>query len=77
LEDYVVLGGQAGLGGHVRIGKGAKAGGQAGITSDVAPGAFVNGTPAVPFQLERRLAILHQRLPDLFKRVDALESRAG
>lgn len=76
LEDYVVLGGQAGLGGHVRIGKGAKAGGQAGITSDVAPGAFVNGTPAVPFQLERRLAILHQRLPDLFKRVDALESRA-
>lgn len=77
LEDYVVLGGQAGLGGHVRIGKGAKAGGQAGITADVAPGTFVNGTPAVPFQLERRLAILHQRLPDLFKRVDALESRVG
>ncbi len=76
LEDYVVLGGQAGLGGHITIGKGAKAGGQAGITSDVAPGAFVNGTPAIPFQLERRLAILHQRLPDLFKRVDALEAAA-
>ncbi len=75
LEDYVVLGGQAGLGGHIRIGKGAKAGGQAGITSDIAAGAFVNGTPAIPFQLERRLAILHQRLPDLFKRVDALEAR--
>lgn len=77
LEDYVVLGGQAGLGGHITIGKGAKAGGQAGITSDIAPGAFVNGTPAVPFQLERRLAILHQRLPDLFKRVDALEAARG
>jgi UDP-3-O-[3-hydroxymyristoyl] glucosamine N-acyltransferase len=76
LEDYVVLGGQAGLGGHITIGKGAKAGGQAGITSDVAPGAFVNGTPAIPFQLERRLAILHQRLPDLFKRVEALEAQA-
>ena len=75
LEDYVVLGGQAGLGGHITIGKGAKAGGQAGITSDVEAGAFVNGTPAIPFQLERRLAILHQRLPNLFKRVDALEAR--
>ncbi len=77
LEDYVVLGGQAGLGGHITIGKGAKAGGQAGITSDVAAGAFVNGTPAIPFQLERRLAILHQRLPDLVKRVDALEAKQG
>ena len=77
LEDYVVLGGQAGLGGHITIGKGAKAGGQAGITTDIPAGAFVNGTPAIPFQLERRLAILHQRLPDLFKRVDALETRRG
>ena len=77
LEDYVVLGGQAGLGGHITIGKGAKAGGQAGITADVAPGAFVNGTPAIPFQLERRLAILHQRLPDFVKRLEAIEARLG
>jgi UDP-3-O-[3-hydroxymyristoyl] glucosamine N-acyltransferase len=75
LEDYVVLGGQAGLGGHITIGKGAKAGGQAGITADVPAGTFVNGTPAVPFLLERKLAVLHQRLPDLFKRVDALEQQ--
>ena len=75
LEDYVVLGGQAGLGGHITIGKGAKAGGQAGITADVPAGTFVNGTPAIPFQLERRLAVLHQRLPDLFKRMDALEQQ--
>lgn len=75
LEDYVVLAGQVGVGGHITIGKGAKAGGQAGITSNVPAGAFINGTPAVPFQLERRLAILHQRLPELFKRVDALEEQ--
>ena len=77
LEDYVVLGGQAGLGGHITIGKGAKAGGQAGITSDVPAGTFVNGTPAIPFQLERRIAILHQRLPELFKQVDALERQVA
>lgn len=75
LEDYVVLGGQAGLGGHLTMGKGAKAGGRAGITSDVAPGSFVNGTPAIPYLLERKIAVLQQRLPDLFKRVDALESQ--
>jgi UDP-3-O-[3-hydroxymyristoyl] glucosamine N-acyltransferase len=75
IEDYVVLAGQVGVGGHITIGKGAKAGGQAGITADVAPGAFINGTPAVPYLLERRLAVLHQRLPDLFKRVDVLEEQ--
>jgi UDP-3-O-[3-hydroxymyristoyl] glucosamine N-acyltransferase len=77
LEDYVVLAGQVGLGGHITIGKGAKAGGQAGITSDVPAGSFVNGTPAIPFQLERRIAVLNQRLPELFRRVDALEAQIG
>lgn len=75
LEDYVVLGGQAGLGGHIRIGKGTKAGGQAGITADLPPGSFVNGTPAIPYLLERKIAVLQMRLPDLFKRVDALEAQ--
>ena len=77
VEDYVVLAGQVGVGGHIRIGAQSKAGGQAGITQDLAPKSFVNGTPAIPFNLERRLAILSQRLPDLFKRVDAIEDRLG
>jgi UDP-3-O-[3-hydroxymyristoyl] glucosamine N-acyltransferase len=75
LEDYVVLAGQVGVGGHITIGKGAKAGGQAGITANVEPGAFVNGTPAIPFLLERRLAVLQQRLPNLFRKVDAIEEQ--
>jgi UDP-3-O-[3-hydroxymyristoyl] glucosamine N-acyltransferase len=75
LEDYVVLGGQVGVGGHITIGKGTKAGGQAGIASHTEPGSYLNGTPAIPYMLERRLAILHQKLPDLFKRVEILEER--
>ena len=75
LEDYVVLAGQVGVAGHITLGKGSKAGGQAGITSDMAPGVYLNGTPAIPFMAERRLQILHQKLPDLFKRVEKLESR--
>lgn len=75
LEDYVVLGGQAGVAGHLTIGKGAKSGGGAAITSSVDAGMFVNGSPARSYMLERRLQVLYQRLPDLFKRVAELEEQ--
>jgi len=75
LEDYVVLGGQVGVAGHLTIGKGVKAGGQSGIHASVTPGAYLNGTPAVPYLLERRIQVLKQRLPELFHRVDLLEEQ--
>ncbi len=75
LEDYVIVGGQAGVGGHITLGKGAKVGGQTGVTFNVPPGTYVNGTPAIPYMLERRLQVLHQRLPDLFKRVELMEKK--
>jgi UDP-3-O-[3-hydroxymyristoyl] glucosamine N-acyltransferase len=75
IEDYVVLGGQAGVGGHITLGKGVKAGGRAGITANVPAGSYVNGNPAIPYMLERRIAVLKQRLPELFHRVDALEEQ--
>ncbi len=73
LGDYVVLGGKAGLAGHIKLGKGSKVGGGAAVTADVPAGGFVNGSPAIPYLLERRIAVLRQRLPDLFRRVDSLE----
>lgn len=75
LEDYVVLGGQAGVGGHITLAKGTKAGGQSGIAFDTEPGSYLNGTPAMPYMAERRLQVLHQKLPELFKRVENLEQR--
>jgi len=77
LEDYVVLGGQAGIIGHITLGKGAKIGAQTGIGRDVPPGAALWGTPALPYILEQRLFLLRQRMPELFKRVDALEKLVG
>jgi UDP-3-O-[3-hydroxymyristoyl] glucosamine N-acyltransferase len=74
LGDYVILGGQAGVSGHVKIGRGVKAGARAGLTTDLEAGGFVSGMPALPHMLEQRLTILRKRLPELFRRFDALEA---
>ena len=76
LEDYVVIGGQAGLAGHLTVGRGSKIDGQSGVNSDLAPGSFVKGTPCLPYNLEQRINVLRKRIPDLFRRVDALEAAA-
>lgn len=48
VEDYVAIGGQAGLTGHLRIGKGARVAAQSGVMRDVPPGEDVMGSPAMP-----------------------------
>jgi UDP-3-O-[3-hydroxymyristoyl] glucosamine N-acyltransferase len=50
LEDFVVLGGQVGVVGHVRIGAGAQIAGSSNVNSDVPPGARWGGTPAKPLR---------------------------
>lgn len=74
LEDYVVLGGQAGVAGHLTVGRGVKADGQTGINTTLAPGTFWKGSPCLPYQLEQRINVLRQRLPDLFRKVDTLSA---
>ena len=48
LEDFVRVGGQAAMAGHLRVGQYAEIGAQAGVISDMAPGAKVLGSPAQP-----------------------------
>ena len=50
LEDFVRVGGQAAMAGHLRIGQGAEIGAQAGVISDLAAGASMLGSPAQPKQ---------------------------
>jgi UDP-3-O-[3-hydroxymyristoyl] glucosamine N-acyltransferase len=50
LEDFVQVGGQGAMAGHLRIAKGARIGAQAGVISDVPPGATLLGSPAQPRQ---------------------------
>lgn len=74
VEDYVVLGGQAGLGGHLTVGRGSMIAGGSGVTSDLPPGSKVKGNPPLPLITEQRINALRKRLPDLFRRVDAIEA---
>jgi UDP-3-O-[3-hydroxymyristoyl] glucosamine N-acyltransferase len=48
LEDHVVLAGQAGLAGHLRIGAGSRIGAQAGVMANLPPRSEVAGSPAQP-----------------------------
>jgi UDP-3-O-[3-hydroxymyristoyl] glucosamine N-acyltransferase len=48
LEDFVQVGGQAAINAHIRIGRGARIGAQAGVISDTPAGAEVLGSPAQP-----------------------------
>ena len=48
LEDCVQLGGQAGVAGHLRLGRGARVAAKSGVMRDIAPGEAVGGIPAVP-----------------------------
>ncbi len=69
----VILAGQVGAAGHLTIGDGAIATAQTGIPSDVAPGAVVSGYPATDNRTWLRTVAAVARLPELLKRVTALE----
>jgi UDP-3-O-[3-hydroxymyristoyl] glucosamine N-acyltransferase len=75
LEDYVTLGGQAGVVGHVVLGQGSQVGAQTGITKSLPPNSKVFGTPASPLSVFKRLNAYLRRLPELFDRARALEDR--
>jgi UDP-3-O-[3-hydroxymyristoyl] glucosamine N-acyltransferase len=73
----VVVGGQCGLAGHLTVGSGAMIAAKSGVKDDIPPKTSVWGSPSLPLLLEQKIIILRNRLPDLFKRVDALEKQAA
>jgi UDP-3-O-[3-hydroxymyristoyl] glucosamine N-acyltransferase len=61
LGDFVQIGAQAGLAGHLVVGDRARIGAQAGVMSDVAAGADVIGSPALPLrEFFRNVAVLRR-----------------
>ncbi len=59
LGDYVVMGGQSGTVGHIKIGTGAQVAGASHPKDDIPPGARYGGTPAKPLKdWARELAVV-------------------
>ena len=50
LGDNVVIGGQAGISGHLKIGNNVKIGGGSGVITDISDNSQVMGYPAVPIK---------------------------
>jgi UDP-3-O-[3-hydroxymyristoyl] glucosamine N-acyltransferase len=48
LEDFVQMGGQSAVSGHITLGRGAKIAAQSGVMQDVPAGAEMGGSPAQP-----------------------------
>jgi UDP-3-O-[3-hydroxymyristoyl] glucosamine N-acyltransferase len=61
--------------GHLKIGDGARAGAQAGVTRDIPAGETYTGYPARPHADWLRSNAALQRLPELVKQVRLLEQR--
>ncbi|MCS7272965.1 MAG: UDP-3-O-(3-hydroxymyristoyl)glucosamine N-acyltransferase [Fimbriimonadales bacterium] len=75
LGHHVILAGQVGVKDHVHIGDNVVVGAQGGVAKNLPPNGVYWGTPAVPHhEWLRALAHLY-KLPELFKRVEALERR--
>lgn len=77
LGDHVSLAGQAGIAGHLRIGDGARIAAQAGVIGDVPAGASYSGYPARPHRDAMRASAALFRLPDLVRRLRAVERALG
>lgn len=75
IGDRAVLAGRVGIVDHVTIGEGAVILAGAAVRKDVPPGAVMWGMPARPHREELEIQATLGRLPDLVKRVGALERR--
>ncbi|HWB62117.1 MAG TPA: UDP-3-O-(3-hydroxymyristoyl)glucosamine N-acyltransferase [Chitinophagales bacterium] len=72
----VMIGGQAGITGHLTIADGVKIQAQAAVIRDVAEkGKGISGAPAIDAREHYRILAAMAKLPELLKRVDALEKQ--
>ena len=73
----VILTGQVGVAGHLTIGDGAILTAQSGVASDIEPKSVSSGYPAIDNRIWLKSSTLFKRLPELLKRIEALERKAG
>jgi len=77
LGERVIAMAQSGFAGHLHVGDGVFVGARGGVIEDLPAKARVWGFPAVPERAWHRTTAWLARLPELAKRVRALERRLG
>ena len=75
LGDYCVIASQAGIAGHLKLGNQAMVGAKSGVMRDVPDGGRVLWTPAGPERETKRQIVAVTQLPELIRRVRALEKQ--
>ncbi|MEM7627162.1 MAG: UDP-3-O-(3-hydroxymyristoyl)glucosamine N-acyltransferase [Planctomycetota bacterium] len=73
--DYVTMGGQVGVAGHLNIGDRVQIAASSKVMHDIPPGEQWGGTPARPLTETKRMLLQQQRLPEMAKKIKALEKR--
>lgn len=75
LSDYVVIASQSGIAGHLKLGAQATVGAKSGVMRDIPAGGKVWGIPAMPDKQTKRQIIATQQLPEMARRLRALEKQ--
>ena len=75
IGDYCVFGGRTGLIGHTEVGDRVSVGAGSIIMGSVDAGKAVMGLPASDIRLTRRIYAAQKELPNLIKRIRALEKK--
>jgi UDP-3-O-[3-hydroxymyristoyl] glucosamine N-acyltransferase len=75
IGKHVTIGGQVAIVDHVTIGDNAMISGQSGVFNDVAAGAIVSGTPAMPHRERLKCAAVYPSLPEMRKTISRLAGR--
>jgi UDP-3-O-[3-hydroxymyristoyl] glucosamine N-acyltransferase len=71
----VILTGQVGVAGHLEIGDRVVATAQTGIPNSIEPDKVVSGYPAIDNKLWLKSSAVFKRLPELLKRIEAVERK--
>ena len=71
----MILAGQAGIAGHLKIGNRVSVAAQSGVMHNIADGEKWLWTPAQPDRQAKRQMIALQQLPELLRRVHELEKK--
>ncbi len=75
IGKWCQFGGQTGCADHVNIGDRVMVAAQSGIPGRVRDDTVVGGTPAVEMRVWRRMVAIQPRLPELVRRIRALEQQ--